>query len=93
MLVRHVRQQMSLANHCKVEDGLLSVGCPVERNWLQFYLEVLDAADLLYRQRVHLREIRGKIVEQIDERAEEWAYEDILSKMESLHELPLASSD
>lgn len=84
ILVRHVQDQMSLANCWKVENGLLTVHYPADRDWIRFYLEVLDVADLLYRERVRLREIRGKVVEQMDKRAEEWAYEDILSKMKSL---------
>ena len=84
ILLRHVREQMSLTIRWEVEGIQLSIGRPKDRDWVRFYLEVLDVADLLYRERVRLRETRRKVVEHLDQRAEEWADEDILSKMNSL---------
>jgi hypothetical protein len=84
ILIRHIETGLRLDQTWKVEDTLLSVRGPMGGDWIRYYLEVLDVADALYRERVRLREIRGRIVEQMDELAEEWAYQSILSKMESL---------
>jgi hypothetical protein len=84
ILIRHVATRLRLDQAWKVEDTFLSVPCPMGGDWVRYYLEVLDVADLFYRERVRLREIRGKILEQLDGSAEGWAYESILSRMESL---------
>ena len=84
ILIRSIGAGLRLDQTWKVENALLSVRGPVGGDWVRYYLEVLEVADSLYRERVRLREIRGKIVGQMDERAEEWAYERILSRMESL---------
>jgi hypothetical protein len=84
ILIRSIGTRLGLDQTWNVENALLSVRGPVGGDWVRYYLEVLEVADSLYRERVRFREIRGKIVGQMDERAEEWAYECILSRMESL---------
>jgi hypothetical protein len=86
ILIRSIGTRLRLDQTWKVEDILLSVRGPMGGDWVRYYLEVLEVADLLYRERVRLREIRGKIVGQLDVRAEEWDYESIISRMESLLE-------
>jgi hypothetical protein len=53
-------------------------------DWVQYFLEVLDVADLLYQERIRLREIRREIALQMDARAEQFAFESILLNMDLL---------
>ena len=51
-------------------------------HWLDF--RDLDVADLLYQERIRLREIRREIALQMDARAEQFAFESILLNMDLL---------
>jgi hypothetical protein len=84
MLMRHVETKLRLVQRWAVGNGHLAAGPHQKIDWLQFYLEVLDVADLLYQERVRLREIRSEIVRQLDERVEQFAYQSILLQMDLL---------
>ena len=84
MLMRHVETKLRLAQRWTVGNGSLAASPNQEIDWVQFYLEVLDVADLLYQERVRLREIRSGIVNQLDERAESFNYHNILLQMDLL---------
>jgi hypothetical protein len=84
MLMRHVQTKLTLAQRWTVGNGSLAASPKQEINWVRFYLEVLDVADLLYQERVRLREIRSGIVKQLDERAESFNYHNILLHMDML---------
>ena len=51
-------------------------------HWLDF--RDLDVADLLYQERIRLREIRREIALQMDAQAEQFAFESILLNMDLL---------
>jgi hypothetical protein len=82
--MRYVETKLKLAQRWALVDGFLAVRRGTNLDLVQFYLEVLDVADLLYQQRVRLREIRSEIVKQLDERVEEFAYANILLHMDLL---------
>jgi hypothetical protein len=84
MLMRHVETKLRLAQSWTVCDGYLAACRGKESDWVRFYLEVLDVADLLYQERIRLREIRSEIVKQLNERVEEFAFPDILLHMDLL---------
>jgi hypothetical protein len=84
MLMRHVETKLALAQRWAVGNGFLGAGGGEEHNWVQFYREILGVADLLYQERVRLREIRSEIIKQLDERVEEFAYPSILLQMDLL---------
>jgi hypothetical protein len=84
MLMRYVESKLRLAQRWALSDGYLAVYRGKEIDWVQLYLEVLDIADLLYQERVCLREIRGEIVKQLDERVEQFAYANTLLHMDML---------
>ena len=67
-----------------MRDGLLSVRRGADADGVRYFLEVLDVADVLYRSRIRLRKIRSRIVEQMDERAERFAYDCLLLNMDLL---------
>jgi hypothetical protein len=84
MLMRHVETKLRLAQRWTVVNYGLAARPDEEIDWIQFYLEVLDVADLLYQERIRLREIRSEIVKQLDERIEDFHYENILLQMDML---------
>jgi hypothetical protein len=84
ILLRHAETRLGLTYRWEVLDGLLSVRRSADVDWVRYFLEVLDVADVMYRSRIRLREIRSRIVKQMDERAEEFAYDTILSKLDLL---------
>jgi hypothetical protein len=84
MLMRYVETKFRLAQRWSVGDGHLAVSRGEQIDWVPYYLEVLDVADLLYQERVRLREIRSEIVKQLDERVEQFAYPSILLHMDLL---------
>jgi hypothetical protein len=84
ILIRDVEAKLRLRERWQVENGMLYVPRGDHVDWVEYFLEVLDVADLLYQERIRLREIRREIALQMDARAEQFAFESILLNMDLL---------
>ena len=84
ILIRHVETKLRLRERWQVENGMLYVPHGELVDWVEYFLEVLDVADLLYQERIRLREIRREIALQMDAQAEQFAFESILLNMDLL---------
>jgi hypothetical protein len=84
MLMRYVCTKAKLARQWVVGDGHLDVVRCEGIDAVRYYLEILDVADRLYRDRVRLREIRSEVVKQLDEGVERFAYPSVLIQMDLL---------
>jgi hypothetical protein len=97
LLIREVETRVRLFSRWEVKDEMLIVHPGWERiahpgegvDWVRYFLEVLDVADLLYQDRVRWRATRRKLAEQLDEGVERCAYPSILLNMDLLLTGPL----
>ena len=62
ILIRHVETKLRLTERREVENGMLFVPCKDNVDWVQYFLEVLDVADLLYQERICLARSAGRLL-------------------------------
>ena len=84
ILIRYAATKLRLAHRWEVENGTLFVPRGADADWVRYFLDVLDVAELLYQDRLRLREIRTAIVGQMDGRVKWFSYESILLTMDVL---------
>jgi hypothetical protein len=82
--MQYVEPRLKLSQAWIVRESHIVVRRREETAWVDYFLEVLDVADLLYQRRFLLREIRSDMIKKLDEQVERFSYSSVLLHMDLL---------